>query len=147
MIGDNETEQNETDQNQQGLRKMRRSRRRLHELSITFEQEAGLSRPMAESNGDVITHDYEDTDSAALLTDRDISDRLLSVLDGNRGQVEHAMERLQQGLYGICETAETRSPPNGSSSSPRRHAASVARGAGTAPTARSTKTRGHLARK
>jgi len=103
MIGDNETEQNETDQNQQRLRELRRSRRRLHELSITFEQEAGLSRPMAESNGDVITHDYEDTDFAALPTDRDISDRLLSVLDGNRGQVEHAMERLQQGLYGICE--------------------------------------------
>ncbi|MBO0702069.1 MAG: TraR/DksA C4-type zinc finger protein [Candidatus Dormibacteraeota bacterium] len=98
MIGEDETEEN-----QERLRALRRSRRRLHELSTTFEQEAGLSRPIAESNGDVITHDYEDTDFAALLTDRDISDRLLALLDNNRDQVEHAMQRLQQGLYGICE--------------------------------------------
>ena len=75
----------------------------MYELSTTFEHDAGLSRPLAESNGDVITHDYEDTDFAALLVDRDISDRLLTLLDSNRDQVEHAMERLQQGLYGICE--------------------------------------------
>ncbi|MBO0707833.1 MAG: TraR/DksA C4-type zinc finger protein [Candidatus Dormibacteraeota bacterium] len=98
MIEDNETEQNE-----QRLRELRRSRHRLRELSTAFEAEAGLSRPISESNGDVITHDYEDTDFAALLTDRDLSDRLLTLLDSNRDQVEHAMERLQQGLYGICE--------------------------------------------
>jgi DnaK suppressor protein len=96
-------EDKETEQNRQRLRELRRSRRQLTELSTAFEQEAGLSRPIAESNGDVITHDYEDTDFAALLTDRDISDRLLSLLGSNRDQVEHAMERLQQGVYGVCE--------------------------------------------
>lgn len=96
-------EEEQAEQNQQRLRELRQNRRRLRELSNAFEQEAGLSRPISESNGDVITHDYEDTDFAALLTDRDISDRLLSLLDSNRDQVEHAMERLQQGLYGVCE--------------------------------------------
>lgn len=96
-------EENETAENAERLRELRRNRRRLSELSSTFEQDAGLSRSLAESNGDVITHDYEDTDFAALLTDRDLSDRLLSLLDSNRDQVEHAMERLEKGLYGICE--------------------------------------------
>lgn len=96
-------EDNESEQNAERLRELRQNRRRLRELSTTFEQEAGLSRPISESNGDVITHDYEDTDFAALLTDRDLSDRLLRLLDSNRDQVEHAMERLQQGLYGVCE--------------------------------------------
>ncbi|MGH7919485.1 MAG: TraR/DksA family transcriptional regulator [Candidatus Dormibacteraceae bacterium] len=82
---------------------MQRNRRRLDELSSTFQEEAGLSRPLAESNGDVLTHDYEDTDFAALLTDRDVSDRLLTLLDSNRDQVMRALERLEQGLYGICE--------------------------------------------
>lgn len=89
--------------NDERLLELQRNRRRLSELSTTFEQDAGLSRPLAESNGDVLTHDYEDTDFAALLTDRDVSDRLLSLLDNNRDQVEHALERLEQGLYGICE--------------------------------------------
>jgi DnaK suppressor protein len=96
-------EENQAEANAQRLRELQQNRRRLDELSSTFEEEAGLSRPLAESNGDVITHDYEDTDFAALLTDRDTSDRLLSLLDNNRDQVEHALERLEQGLYGICE--------------------------------------------
>lgn len=96
-------EENDTTANAERLRELRRNRRRLNELSTAFEHDAGLSRSLAESNGDVITHDYEDTDFAALLTDRDLADRLLSVLGNNRAQVEHALERLQQGLYGICE--------------------------------------------
>lgn len=96
-------EENETEVNAERLRELHRNRRRLSELSTSFEEDAGLSRSLAESNGDVITHDYEDTDFAALLTDRDLADRLLSVLGNNQEQVEHALERLEKGLYGICE--------------------------------------------
>ncbi|MFZ0216858.1 MAG: TraR/DksA C4-type zinc finger protein, partial [Candidatus Dormiibacterota bacterium] len=92
------------------LRELEQNRERLSTLFKAFKADAGLERPLAESNGDVITHDYDDTDFAALLSDRDMSDRLLHVLDTNRDQFEHALERLAQGLYGVCEDCGTTIP-------------------------------------
>jgi DnaK suppressor protein len=75
----------------------------LAKLASSFEEDAGLGRSIAESVGDVLSRDYEDTDFAQLLSDREISDRLMQLLGENREQVERALERLAEGQYGICE--------------------------------------------
>src|SRR5258708_7701604 len=78
----------------------------LAQLADSFEEEGGLGRPIAESAGDVLTRDYEDTDFAQLLSDREMTDRLLHLLGENREQVRRALERLGEGKYGICEDCE-----------------------------------------
>ena len=85
------------------LARLETNRRELSELASAFEEEAGLHRPLAESVGDIITRDFEDVDFAQALSDRETSDTLIQLLDENREQVEHALERLAQGKYGYCE--------------------------------------------
>jgi RNA polymerase-binding transcription factor DksA len=75
----------------------------LVHLATQFQEEAGLNRPISESVGDVVTRDYEDTDFAQVLSDREINDTLVHLLDQNREQVERALERLADGKYGECE--------------------------------------------
>ncbi|HEX6548863.1 MAG TPA: TraR/DksA family transcriptional regulator [Candidatus Dormibacteraeota bacterium] len=79
------------------------NRAALARLATAFEEEAGLHRPLSESVGDVVTRDYEDTDFAAALSDREINDTLVHLLSENREQVERALERLADGHYGVCE--------------------------------------------
>lgn len=85
------------------LDRLEANRRELSHLASAFEEEAGLHRPLAESNGDVLTRDYEDVDFAQAISDRETSDTLIQLLDENREQVERALERLAQGKYGNCE--------------------------------------------
>ena len=85
------------------LARLENNRRELSELASAFEEEAGLHRPLAESVGDIITRDFEDVDFAQAISDRETSDTLIQLLDENREQVEHALERLAQGKYGYCE--------------------------------------------
>jgi DnaK suppressor protein len=88
---------------QDWLDRLEANRRQLTVLANAFEEEAGLNRPIAESVGDVITRDYEDADFAAALSDRTLSDSILHLLAENREQVEHALDRLADGKYGVCE--------------------------------------------
>lgn len=79
------------------------NRRQLAGLARAVEEEAGLGDSLHERLGDVLTRDYEDADFASAISDRETSDLLIHLLGENREQVERALERLQQGLYGICE--------------------------------------------
>jgi RNA polymerase-binding transcription factor DksA len=86
------------------------SRRQLEALANACGEEAGLHRPLADVVGGVITSIPEDTDLAQALSDRETSDLLVHLLDENREQVEHALERVREGAYGICEACGQRIP-------------------------------------
>ena len=86
------------------------SRRQLEQLATACGEEAGLHRPLADVVGGVITSIPEDTDLAQALSDRETSDLLVHLLDENREQVEHALQRIREGAYGICETCGHRIP-------------------------------------
>ena len=85
-------------------------RRQLELLAAQCGEEAGLHRPLNEVVGGVITGIPEDTDLAQALSDRETTDLLVHLLDQNREQVEHALERVHEGAYGICETCGHRIP-------------------------------------
>jgi DnaK suppressor protein len=99
-----------TDKDRERLKKLEANLAELAKLANTFEYESGLNRSIAESVGDVLTRDYEDTDFAQVMSDRDVSDRLVRLIGENREQVERALERLVEGKYGICEDCEERIP-------------------------------------
>lgn len=92
-----------TQQDRERIARLESNRAALARLASQFEEEAGLNRPIAESVGDVITRDYEDTDFAQVLSDREINDTLVHLLAENREQVERALYRLSEGKYGECE--------------------------------------------
>ncbi|MDQ6899524.1 MAG: TraR/DksA C4-type zinc finger protein [Candidatus Dormibacteraeota bacterium] len=75
----------------------------LSALASQYEEEAGLGRPIAETVGDVVTRDPEDTEFASVLSDREVGENLVQLLEENREQVEHALDRMNQGTYGVCE--------------------------------------------
>ena len=92
------------------MRRLEANRAALARLATSFEEEAGLRRPLSESVGDVITRDYEDTDFAQALSEREVSDTLVHLLAENREQVERALERLHEGAYGVCEDCAAEIP-------------------------------------
>src|SRR4030088_2480902 len=92
-----------TQQDKERIARLEGNRAALARLANQFEEEAGLNRPIAESVGDVITRDFEDTDFAQVLSDREINDTLVHLLAENREQVERALYRLSEGKYGECE--------------------------------------------
>ena len=92
-----------TNQDKERMKRLQANRAALARLATAFEEEAGLHRPLAEAVGDVMTHDYEDTDFAQALSEREINDTLVHLLAENREQVERALERLNDGKYGLCE--------------------------------------------
>lgn len=96
-----------TEKDRERLERLEANLAELSELANSFEEDSGL----AEGVGVTITHDYEDTDFAQLLSDRDISDRLVQLLGENREQVERALERLAEGNYGVCEDCGERIVP------------------------------------
>ena len=85
-------------------------RRHLQLLADACGEEAGLHRPLNEIVGGVITGIPEEVDLAQALTDRETSDILVHLLDENREQVEHALERVREGGYGVCERCAQRIP-------------------------------------
>jgi DnaK suppressor protein len=85
-------------------------RRHLQLLAAACGEEAGLHRPLNEVVGGVITGIPEETDLAQALSDRQTSDILVHLLDENREQVEHALERVREGAYGVCESCAGRIP-------------------------------------
>jgi RNA polymerase-binding transcription factor DksA len=95
-----------TNQDREHMKRLEANRAALARLATSFEQETGLHRPLAESVGDIMTHDYEDTDFAQALSDREINDTLVHLLGENREQVERALERLSAGKYGVCEDCD-----------------------------------------
>ena len=82
------------------------NRQQLAALASSFEEEAGLHRPIIESVGDVISTDFDNGDFAQAIADRHASETLIALLDQNREQVERALERLEAGRYGYCEDCE-----------------------------------------
>ncbi|HYM66599.1 MAG TPA: TraR/DksA C4-type zinc finger protein [Patescibacteria group bacterium] len=86
------------------------SRRQLADLAAQCGEEVGLHRPLHEVVGGVAAGISEDADLAQALADRQTSDSLIHLLDQNREQVEHALERLRAGAYGICEVCGRRIP-------------------------------------
>ena len=92
-----------TYEDRERIARLEANRAALTRLASQFEEEAGLNRPIAESVGDVITRDFEDTDFAQVLSDREINDTLVHLLAENREQVERALYRLAEGKYGECE--------------------------------------------
>jgi RNA polymerase-binding transcription factor DksA len=95
-----------TNEDRGHMKRLEANRAALARLATSFEQETGLHRPLAESVGDIMTHDYEDTDFAQALSDREINDTLVHLLGENREQVERALERLSAGKYGVCEDCD-----------------------------------------
>jgi DnaK suppressor protein len=96
-----------THQDRERIARLEANRAALTRLATQFEEEAGLNRPIAESVGDVISRDFEDTDFAQVLSDREINDTLAHLLAENRDQVERALYRLAEGKYGECEDCGT----------------------------------------
>mgnify|MGYP001409921218 CR=1 FL=1 len=86
------------------------NRQQLDRLARSFEEEAGLGRPIIESVGDVISTDFDNGDFAQAIADRHASETLIALLDQNREQVERALERLEAGRYGYCEDCEEMIP-------------------------------------
>ena len=82
----------------------------LEYLALACGEEAGLHRPLNDVTGGVITGIPEEADLAQALSDRETSDILVHLLDSNRHQVEHALERVRDGGYGICEACAVRIP-------------------------------------
>ena len=95
-----------TNEGRERMKRLEANRAALARLASSFEQEAGLHRPLGESVGDIMTHDYEDTDFAQALSDREINDTLVHLLGENREQVERALDRLNAGQYGVCEDCD-----------------------------------------
>ena len=96
-----------THQDRERIARLEANRAALTRLATQFEEEAGLNRPIAESVGDVISRDFEDTDFAQVLSDREINDTMAHLLAENRDQVERALYRLAEGKYGECEDCGT----------------------------------------
>ena len=86
------------------------NKRYLEHLAEACGEEAGLHRPLAEVVGSAVTGIPEETDLAQALSDRETTDILVHLLDENREQVEHALERVREGAYGICESCARRIP-------------------------------------
>ncbi|HEX3509050.1 MAG TPA: TraR/DksA C4-type zinc finger protein [Candidatus Dormibacteraeota bacterium] len=82
----------------------------LEHLAAACGEEAGLHRPLNDVTGGVVTGIPEEADLAQALSDRETSDILVHLLDANREQVEHALERVRDGAYGICESCAGRIP-------------------------------------
>jgi DnaK suppressor protein len=91
-------------------KRLEADRRQLEYLAAACGEEAGLHRPLADVVGGVITSIPEDTDLAQALSDRQTNDILVHLLDQNREQVEHALERVREGAYGVCESCGRRIP-------------------------------------
>lgn len=92
-----------TQQDQERILRLEANRAALLRLAQTFQEEAGLNRSIAESVGGILTRDYEDTDWAQVMSDREVNDRLVQLLSENREQVERALSRIAEGRYGECE--------------------------------------------
>jgi RNA polymerase-binding transcription factor DksA len=86
------------------------NKRNLEHLAAACGEEAGLHRPLNEVVGGVITGIPEETDLAQALSDRETNDILVHLLDETREQVEHALDRVRQGGYGVCESCARRIP-------------------------------------
>ena len=86
------------------------NRRNLEHMAAACGEEAGLHKPLNDTVGGVITGIPEETDLAQALSDRETTDILVHLLDENREQVEHALERVREGAYGICESCARRIP-------------------------------------
>lgn len=82
----------------------------LEHLAAACGEKAGLHRPLAEIVGGLIMGIPEETDLAQALSDRETSGILVHLLDENREQVEHALERAGEGVYGICESCSRKIP-------------------------------------
>ena len=86
------------------------NRRHLEQLAAACGEEAGLHRPLNEKVGGVISGIPEEADLAQALSDRETADILVHLLDESRERVEHALERVREGAYGICEACAERIP-------------------------------------
>src|SRR5258705_8079399 len=71
--------------------------RNLASLAAACGEEAGLHKPLNDTVGGVITGIPEEADLAQALSDRETSDILVHLLDENREQVEHALQRVKDG--------------------------------------------------
>lgn len=85
-------------------------RRHLEDLAAACGEDAGLHKPLADFVGGVISGIPEETDFAQALSERETSGILVHLLDYNREQVEHALERVREGAYGVCEACAVRIP-------------------------------------
>lgn len=99
-----------TEKDHERIIRLEANRAALVRLASQFQEEAGLNRPIADSMGGVFTRDYEDTDFAQVMSDREVNDRLVQLLSENREQVERALHRLAEGKYGECEDCGNRIP-------------------------------------
>jgi DnaK suppressor protein len=99
-----------TEKDQERIIRLEANRAALQRLASQFQEEAGLNRSIADSMGGVFTRDYEDTDFAQVMSDREVNDRLVQLLSENREQVERALSRLAEGKYGECEDCGNRIP-------------------------------------
>jgi DnaK suppressor protein len=99
-----------TEKDQERIVRLEANRAALVRLASQFQEEAGLNKSIAETMGGVLTRDYEDTDFAQVMSDREVNDRLVQLLSENREQVERALSRLAEGKYGECEDCGNRIP-------------------------------------
>jgi RNA polymerase-binding transcription factor DksA len=92
------------------VERLEAERLNLEHLAAACGDGAGLHRPLNDVTGGVITGIPEEADLAQALSDRATPDLLVHLLDANREQVEHALERVREGAYGICENCAGRIP-------------------------------------
>ena len=61
-----------TEKDQERIVRLEANRAALVRLASQFQEEAGLNRSIADSMGGVLTRDYEDTDFAQVMSDREV---------------------------------------------------------------------------
>lgn len=70
--------------------------RLLQSLELAEREELGV--------GDLnVVGAIDDLDRASSVQGRDAANLLADILSGNQLQIEHAMERMTEGRYGLCE--------------------------------------------
>ncbi len=109
-----------TNEDRERMKRLEANRTALARLATSFEQETGLHRPLGESVGDIMTHDYEDRTGSRW------SERWTASAPASTAS---------------ARTAKRPSRPSASSSGPRPRAVWAARPAGTGSTAEAPKTK------
>ena len=93
-------------------------RARFEDLNTEYEDAVAQNQKLRLVEiGDAAGDDQ--ADSGSKTAERDAASSLIRTLLDRRTQAEHALQRLDDGTYGNCEGATSRSRPSGSSCSPR----------------------------
>ncbi len=71
--------------------------------TVIKERQARLMTPITETTDELSMYDQHPADIASEVYEREKDIGLLEILELEKEKIDDALERLEQGLYGICE--------------------------------------------